>query len=274
MHKDKTVEMVIEKIERRLDEKLRVTVSDVARFSGYSIRHVQKMFKEITGLKISDYIKKRRLTQAALLIKLTKKSIDNISSELNFSTQQSFTRAFKREFNITPIKFRQQKYFDCSAFTPSFTKSPYQYAMYTTNVGALKLNGEEFTIKETFLKKTSSRANDIRLKEISKKLQNNASVYIVTKFQAKSTYASEVYLQTFIGCNDSKATYDINLGNCLAVDFSGLWDDYVIFGRFILLYINVKFEQCIIERISLGEVNVDNKQTYHITAFLPLVLNE
>ncbi|HDP4976722.1 AraC family transcriptional regulator [Escherichia coli] len=58
MHKDKTVEMLIEKIERRLDDKLMMTVSDVAKFSGYSIRYVQKIFKEITGLKISDYIKK------------------------------------------------------------------------------------------------------------------------------------------------------------------------------------------------------------------------
>ena len=274
MHKDKTVEMLIEKIERRLDDKLMMTVSDVAKFSGYSIRYVQKIFKEITGLKISDYIKKRRLTQAALLIKLTKKSIDNISSELNFSTQQSFTRAFKREFQISPIKFRQQKYFDCSSFTPSLTKFPYQYAMYTTSLGTLKLNGEEFTIKETLLKKTSSRANDIRLKEITKKLHNNANVYIVTRFLAKSTYTSEIYLQTFIGCSDSKATYDINAGDCLAIDFSGIWDDYIIFGRFILFYINVKLEQCIIERISLGEVSYDNKQTYHITSFLPLVGKE
>ncbi|ENC0565724.1 helix-turn-helix transcriptional regulator [Escherichia coli] len=274
MHKEKTVEMVIEKIERRLDEKLRISVNDVAGFSGYSMRYVQKIFKEITGLKISDYIKKRRLTQAAILIKLTKKSMDNISSELNFSTQQSFTRAFRREFKITPIKFRQQKYFDCSCFTPSHTKPPYRYAMYTTDFGTLKLNGEEFTIKEALLKKTYSRANCIRLKEIMKKLQRNVDVYVVTKLHPKSTYAAEIYLKTFIGYRCDKATCDLNIGRCLAVDFTGIWDDYVIFGKLITFYINVKFEQCIVEKINLGGVNADNKQVYHITSYLPLVVNE
>lgn len=47
MHKDKTVEMLIEKIERRLDDKLMMTVSDVAKFSGYSIRYVQKYLRKL-----------------------------------------------------------------------------------------------------------------------------------------------------------------------------------------------------------------------------------
>ncbi|HAU3147726.1 TPA: helix-turn-helix transcriptional regulator [Salmonella enterica subsp. salamae] len=274
MDKEKTVKLIVERIERRLDDKLRISVADVAALSGYSIRYVQKIFKEVTRLNISDYIRKRRLTQAALLIKLTKKSIDNISSELSFSTQQSFTRAFNREFKITPIKFRQQTHFDCSYLTPSYTKNPYQYTIYSTNFDTLKLNGEEFTIKETLLKKTSSRGNAIRLKEIVKKLQNNDEVYLITKFNPKSTFSTEIYLHTFIGCRDSNATYEIKAGDCLAVDFTGLWDDYVIFGRLITLYVNIKFEPCIIEKIYLGEVDCDNKQIYHITSYLPLVDNK
>ncbi|WP_432276495.1 AraC family transcriptional regulator [Escherichia coli] len=50
-------------------------VDEVAAISGYSKRYLQKIFEEVVGMTISKYIRKRKLTQGAILIKLTKKFI-------------------------------------------------------------------------------------------------------------------------------------------------------------------------------------------------------
>ncbi|MCA8591639.1 hypothetical protein LGN55_27215, partial [Escherichia coli] len=49
-----------------------------------------------------------------MLLKLTKKKISHISMDLNFSTQQTFSRAFLREFKVTPLVYRNEIGFDCS----------------------------------------------------------------------------------------------------------------------------------------------------------------
>ena len=108
------VNSIINRVETMLNNKINISVSDVEKISGYSKRYTQKIFKNITGMNISTYIKKRRLTQTAILLKLTKKKINHISMDLNFSTQQTFTRAFQREFKVTPLMYRNETGIDCS----------------------------------------------------------------------------------------------------------------------------------------------------------------
>ncbi|HCM0164231.1 TPA: helix-turn-helix domain-containing protein, partial [Salmonella enterica] len=121
MSKEKIVLNIIKRIESKLDNKENISVSDVASISGFTKRYMQKIFKEQVHLTISSYIKRRRLTKAAILIKLTKKSFYHIAMDLHFSTQQSFTRAFSREFNVSPLHFRNSAYFDCSKLLPNLS---------------------------------------------------------------------------------------------------------------------------------------------------------
>ncbi|HCX7756935.1 TPA: helix-turn-helix domain-containing protein, partial [Escherichia coli] len=112
MKANEIVDSVISRMEIMLGNKNNIRVSDVEKISGYSKRYIQRIFKKITGMNIGTYIKKRKLTQAAILLKLTKKKIKHISMDLNFSTQQTFTRAFLREFKVTPLAYRNEMVFD------------------------------------------------------------------------------------------------------------------------------------------------------------------
>lgn len=73
MNPEHIVLSVIQRIESRLDKKETISVNEVANISGFSKRYIQKIFKERVQMPISTYIRKRRLTQAAIFIKLTKK---------------------------------------------------------------------------------------------------------------------------------------------------------------------------------------------------------
>ncbi|KPV60300.1 hypothetical protein QJ48_06360 [Paenibacillus sp. A3] len=98
----------IDFIEANLKEEL--SVMDVSKEIGYSYHHFSRLFHGITGLPASEYILKRRLTEAAdQLIHSRRKSID-ISTEYQFTNYETFVRAFKRMFGITPSELRKQSF--------------------------------------------------------------------------------------------------------------------------------------------------------------------
>lgn len=84
-----------------------LTLDHVAAKSGYSKWHLQRMFKEVTGQAIGSYIRKRRLSKAAVALRLTSKSILEIALQYHFDSQQTFTRAFKKQFEQTPAYYRR-----------------------------------------------------------------------------------------------------------------------------------------------------------------------
>lgn len=80
----------------------------VSRRTGFSLYHFIRTFHGITGYTPYSYLTKRRLTEAAREVVTTKKKIIEIAFDYCFGTHESFTRAFKKEFGISPLKMRQQ----------------------------------------------------------------------------------------------------------------------------------------------------------------------
>lgn len=60
-------------------------------------------------MSVTDYIRKRRLTHAAQTLVSTERAVIDIAMQYGFSSQEAFTRAFKRMFQLPPKKYR--KYF-------------------------------------------------------------------------------------------------------------------------------------------------------------------
>lgn len=92
-------------IDRHLDESL--SLDDISKKSGYSKRYIQTLFKQETDITLGDYVRKRRLEMAAKELKNGATPILDLAIKYNFNCQQSFTRAFKREFQTTPGHFRK-----------------------------------------------------------------------------------------------------------------------------------------------------------------------
>lgn len=92
-------------LESHLDQPL--SLDNVALKAGYSKWHLQRMFKEVTGHAIGAYIRARRLSKAAVALRLTSRPILDIALQYRFDSQQTFTRAFKKQFNQTPAWYRR-----------------------------------------------------------------------------------------------------------------------------------------------------------------------
>ncbi|GKU27405.1 AraC family transcriptional regulator [Clostridium folliculivorans] len=97
----------IEFIELNLDQN--IDIVDIASKAYFSAFHFQRIFQAISGFSVQSYIRKRRMTEAAILLKRTDKTILEISITFQYGSQEAFTRAFESSFGITPYKYRKSQ---------------------------------------------------------------------------------------------------------------------------------------------------------------------
>ncbi|WP_369790403.1 helix-turn-helix domain-containing protein [Rouxiella sp. WC2420] len=101
-------------IENKLEAPL--SLHEIAKKAGYSKWYLQRQFKSKMGVTLGKYIHNRRITRAALALRYSSLKISEIFTLSGFDSQQSFTRAFKRHFGITPAVYSHHEYTQFKGF--------------------------------------------------------------------------------------------------------------------------------------------------------------
>jgi two-component system response regulator YesN len=73
-----------------------------------SVSRALHLFKDETGLTISDFIKKMRIDYSKYLLLSTDISLADSAIEAGFFDQSHFTKTFKRIERMTPSHFRKK----------------------------------------------------------------------------------------------------------------------------------------------------------------------
>lgn len=99
----------IEKVTNYIEENLEheITLEDLAQLTFFSKFHFHRIFQDIVGESVMEYIRKRRINKAVLKLINTNTKIIDIAIEYQFNSQDTFTRAFKRYYNLTPSEIRK-----------------------------------------------------------------------------------------------------------------------------------------------------------------------
>lgn len=84
-----------------------ITACDVAKAVSYSYYHFHRYFLSVIGETIGSYIRNRRLAQAAWQLVYSSQKILDIGISLYFESAESFTRAFKNRYGISPMAYRK-----------------------------------------------------------------------------------------------------------------------------------------------------------------------
>jgi YesN/AraC family two-component response regulator len=71
--------------------------------------YVSKLFKDLAGESLLDYINKTRLVQAKLLLISGKYTVSEISLKVGYNDVNTFHRIFKKFEGITPGRYREVK---------------------------------------------------------------------------------------------------------------------------------------------------------------------
>lgn len=74
---------------------------------GYSHRHCDRIFKELIGKTLQEYIKLILISKSSKELLNTKKKILDIAIDSRYETHEGYTRAFNQTFGITPKKYRE-----------------------------------------------------------------------------------------------------------------------------------------------------------------------
>lgn len=85
-----------------------ITLRDLAESAAYSPGHALRAFSELVGKTPFEYLRSVRLSGAAKQLRDTAKSVLDIALESAFGSHEGFTKAFSREFAITPSRYREQ----------------------------------------------------------------------------------------------------------------------------------------------------------------------
>ena len=109
------IQNTLQYIETHLGEPLEIQVlADEAHLSVY---YFQRLFSKLVGRPIAEYQKQRRLARALELLRQSDDTILDIALELGFGSHETFTRAFKAAFHMTPDEARRHER-KLSGYTP------------------------------------------------------------------------------------------------------------------------------------------------------------
>ena len=103
---DEQIDRLLKYINSNLDKKL--CIDSLAEMFFISRYHLMHKFKEQTGTTIYSYIQSKRLLNAAKSIKCGM-SIKEACYRNGFNDYSVFLKAFKKEFGITPTKYKERE---------------------------------------------------------------------------------------------------------------------------------------------------------------------
>ena len=85
-----------------------ISLQDLADAAVYSPWQALRIFSEITGKTPFAYIRDIRLSEAAKKLRDSKLSVLDIALSLAFGSHEGFTKAFSRQFGLSPKQYRKE----------------------------------------------------------------------------------------------------------------------------------------------------------------------
>jgi AraC family transcriptional regulator len=102
---DRRLRCVLTYIQEHLAED--ISVADLADVACLSTFHFTRAFAAAMGVPPHRYVGQRRLESAKAMIATGSASLAEIALDCQFSSQSSFTRAFRRATGMTPAEYRR-----------------------------------------------------------------------------------------------------------------------------------------------------------------------
>ena len=101
----KGMNCVVEYIEENLTQPIKY--ESLSRIVGCSVYEFSRVFSFMAGMSVSEYIRRRRLSQAVFDIQNGGEKIIDVALKYCYESPTTFTRAFKELHNTTPLSARK-----------------------------------------------------------------------------------------------------------------------------------------------------------------------
>ncbi len=102
---EKRLLRVLEHIDDNLDRA--PDLDELAAIANFSPYHFHRIFRGMVGETLAGYVRRRRISKAALKLRQTNQSITEIALNTGFETSESFSKAFKVLVGYSPSRYRR-----------------------------------------------------------------------------------------------------------------------------------------------------------------------
>jgi AraC-like DNA-binding protein len=106
MGMDGLLRSLIMTVRRRVRDDEELTVEAVTKELGYTRQYVSGRFHRITGRLLSHFLKEKRLSKAARLLKNGNMRVSQIARRCGFDSENYFRQQFRERFGMSPRQFR------------------------------------------------------------------------------------------------------------------------------------------------------------------------
>lgn len=102
---DQRVRIVASLIEENLDRPWPAT--RLASVVGLSPTHLRRLFRRETGVSLSQYGRKLRMTEACRLLQETFLSVKQVAARAGAGDVSHFVRSFEKTYGMSPARYRR-----------------------------------------------------------------------------------------------------------------------------------------------------------------------
>ncbi len=85
-----------------------ITISELAQLTNQSLATFNRKFKEVFSSSPASYIKNKKLEKAKKMLNSTQLNITEICFDVGFNDLANFSKAFTRQYNISPSNYRNK----------------------------------------------------------------------------------------------------------------------------------------------------------------------
>ncbi|EOC5411298.1 helix-turn-helix domain-containing protein [Klebsiella quasipneumoniae] len=261
-------------------------IDDLAQYMGYSRRFVYEVFYQYGRLPIGQYIRLRRLTIAAVSLRLTRQPIAAIAWQLSYDSPQTFSREFKKRFSLSPREYRCAAHWDTAKLLKKFPTDDESLPL--ARICSLPERvyygypmKYELRLSDMVLQSTGKTA--IRQKVDRFFAAGGGSLSILSDYVAASQNELNVEVNAFVGCHEARkpsSALTTRSGLYVGVEFYGSWSRYARLSSDLYLEqlptLGVSRRdghdiECFMTRHAEG--GEAEEKRYHVRYFIPVTLS-
>lgn len=222
-------------------------ISHLVQDIGCSRKKLELEFLKQCGFSPGEYLNRRRMSRAAMLLRLTFLSVTEIAISLHFHNAQNFSRAFKKFTGLTPTEYRRTEDWLTHPIQKPLLIDGVQYASIgISKLPELKLHGQTSVCSHDF----SSLMDKNKVTEIIRmavsnqaKNKNHKEVFIACRLLPSVSLEEGRRMQMYVELTLQKTSgrqkeMIIPAGKYIQFKFSGSWEEYIIFTRLIYFHIS------------------------------------
>lgn len=105
MHAWEAIQKSLDYIETNISDE--INIEQLAKGSSLSLFYYQRLFSRLVKKPVREYIKLRRLSRALESLADKQRRILDVALDYGFGSHETFTRAFKEAYKITPEEYRK-----------------------------------------------------------------------------------------------------------------------------------------------------------------------